>query len=98
KQLNIKTHQLTQLYFQKTQNHNTLKHQLHHFQIHLHTLTTQQTQIKNHHEQFQFQKNDRYTSHKTPQTFSEKQTHLQTIKPSLKPLQDQIQPYTKLSK
>lgn len=49
-------------------------------------LTTQETQIKNDHEEFEFEKNDGYTSDKSRQTLSEKETHLESIKASLKRL------------
>lgn len=60
--------------------------------------TTQETQIKNDHEEFEFEKNDGYTSDKSRQTLSEKETHLESIKASLKRLEDEIERYTKLSK
>ena len=44
------------LYFEKSQKHNTLKEQVHHFEMELDRLTTQETQIKNDHEEFEFEK------------------------------------------
>ena len=40
----------------KSQKHNTLKEQVHHFEMELDRLTTQETQIKNDHEEFEFEK------------------------------------------
>lgn len=34
---------------------------MHHFEMELDRLTTQETQIKNDHEEFEFEKNDGYT-------------------------------------
>lgn len=98
KELKIKSDQLSELYFEKSQKHNTLKEQVHHFEMELDRLTTQETQIKNDHEEFEFEKNDGYTSDKSRQTLSEKETHLESIKASLKRLEDEIERYTKLSK
>lgn len=46
KELKIKSDQLSELYFEKSQKHNTLKEQVHHFEMELDRLTTQETQIK----------------------------------------------------
>lgn len=73
KELKIKSDQLSELYFEKSQKHNTLKEQVHHFEMELDRLTTQETQIKNDHEEFEFEKNDGYTSDKSRQTLSEKE-------------------------
>ncbi len=56
KELKIKSDQLSELYFEKSQKHNTLKEQVHHFEMELDRLTTQETQIKNDHEEFEFEK------------------------------------------
>ena len=60
-------------------------------------LTTQETQIKMIMKNSNL-KNDGYTSDKSRQTLSEKETHLESIKASLKRLEDEIERYTKLSK
>lgn len=61
-------------------------------------LTTQETQIKNDHEEFEFEKMMVIRVTKSRQTLSEKETHLESIKASLKRLEDEIERYTKLSK
>ena len=55
----------------KSQKHNTLKEQVHHFEMELDRLTTQETQIKMIMKNSNL-KNDGYTSDKSRQTLSEK--------------------------
>ncbi|GJF53261.1 chromosome segregation protein SMC [Staphylococcus argenteus] len=98
KDLKTKSDQLSEQYFEKSQKHNVLKEQVHHLEMELDRLTTQETQIKNDHEEFEFEKNDGYTSDKSRQTLSEKEAQLESIKVSLKRLEDEIERYTKLSK
>lgn len=98
KDLKAKSDQLSEQYFERSQKHNVLKEQVHHLEMELDRLTTQETQIKNDHEEFEFEKNDGYTSDKSRQTLSEKEAQLENIKVSLKRLEDEIERYTKLSK
>ena len=97
KELKIKSDQLSELYFEKSQKHNTLKEQVHHFEMELDRLTTQETQIKNDHEEFEFEKMMVIRVTKVDKLLSEK-THLESIKASLKRLEDEIERYTKLLK
>ncbi len=80
KELKIKSDQLSELYFEKSQKHNTLKEQSASFEMELDRLTTQETQIKNDHEEFEFEKNDGYTSDKSRQTLSEKRNSFKVLK------------------
>ncbi|CDR24282.1 chromosome segregation protein SMC [Staphylococcus schweitzeri] len=98
KDFKAKSDQLSEQYFERSQKHNVLKEQVHHLEMELDRLTTQETQIKNDHEEFEFEKNDGYTSDKSRQTLSEKEAQLENIKVSLKRLEDEIERYTKLSK
>lgn len=98
KDLKAKSDQLSEQYFERSQKHNVLKEQVHHLEMELDRLTTQEIQIKNDHEEFEFEKNDGYTSDKSRQTLSEKEAQLENIKVSLKRLEDEIERYTKLSK
>ncbi|WP_186309715.1 hypothetical protein, partial [Staphylococcus epidermidis] len=79
KQQKTQAQQLTEQYFTATHHYNNLKQQLHHHQLQLHTLKTQQPHLKNQHQDFQFQKNHGYQTHKTKQTLKQNQNHLTHI-------------------
>src|SRR5699024_1722161 len=89
---------LSNTYFDTSQSYNTIKQNVHKFDLELDRLRKQETHIKNEHEEFEFEKNDGYQSETSKQTLNEKKAQLATIQTQLQKLEEDINIYTKLSK
>ncbi|RIM55823.1 chromosome segregation protein SMC [Staphylococcus capitis] len=98
KELKDKSEQLSEQYFDASQQYNTLKEKVHHHELELDRLKTQETHLKNEHEEFEFEKNDGYQSDKSKETLTQKQTRLSEIQQQLTELESEIERYTQLSK
>ncbi|MFW3543194.1 chromosome segregation protein SMC [Staphylococcus caprae] len=93
-----KAEKLSEQYFDASQQYNTLKEKVHHHELELDRLRTQETHLKNEHEEFEFEKNDGYQSDKSKETLTQKQTRLSEIQQQLSELESDIERYTQLSK
>ncbi|OAN25439.1 chromosome segregation protein SMC [Staphylococcus capitis] len=93
-----KAEQLSEQYFEASQQYNTLKEKVHHHELELDRLKTQETHLKNEHEEFEFEKNDGYQSDKSKETLTQKQARLSEIQQQLTELESEIERYTQLSK
>lgn len=93
-----KTEQLSEQYFEASQQYNTLKERVHNHELELDRLRTQETHLKNEHEEFEFEKNDGYQSDKSKETLTHKQSRLSEIHQQLNELESDIERYTQLSK
>ncbi|MFW2432018.1 chromosome segregation protein SMC [Staphylococcus cohnii] len=89
---------LSNTYFDTSQNYNTIKQNVHEFDLELDRLRKQETHLKNEHEEFEFEKNDGYQSETSKQTLNDKKEQLATIQAQLQKLEEDINIYTKLSK
>ncbi|PTG42772.1 chromosome segregation protein SMC [Staphylococcus cohnii] len=89
---------LSNTYFDTSQSYNTIKQNVHKFDLELDRLRKQETHLKNEHEEFEFEKNDGYQSETSKQTLNEKKAQLATIQTQLQKLEEDINIYTKLSK
>lgn len=89
---------LSNTYFDTSQNYNTIKQNVHEFDLELDRLRKQETHLKNEHEEFEFEKNDGYQSETSKQTLNDKKEQLATIQAQLQTLEEDINIYTKLSK
>ncbi|MFH4935221.1 chromosome segregation protein SMC [Staphylococcus cohnii] len=89
---------LSNTYFDTSQNYNTIKQNVHEFDLELDRLRKQETHLKNEHEEFEFEKNDGYQSETSKQTLNDKKEQLATIQAQLQKLEKDINIYTKLSK
>ena len=98
KELKDKSEQLSEQYFDASQQYNTLKEKVHHHELELDRLKTQETHLKNEHEEFEFEKNDGYQSDKSKETLTQKQARLSEIQQQLTELESEIERYTQLSK
>lgn len=98
KELKDKSEQLSEQYFDASQQYNTLKEKVHHHELELDRLKTQETHLKNEHEEFEFEKNDGYQSDKSKETLTQKQVRLSEIQQQLTELESEIERYTQLSK
>ncbi|MBO1199266.1 chromosome segregation protein SMC [Staphylococcus simiae] len=98
KEIKEQSDELSEQYFDKSQTYNVLKEQAHQYELDLDRLKTQETQIKNEHEEFEFEKNDGYASEKSKQTLTDKEQQLANIQQQLKYLEEEIERYTQLSK
>lgn len=98
KELKDKAEQLSEQYFEASQQYNTLKEKVHHHELELDRLKTQETHLKNEHEEFEFEKNDGYQSDKSKETLTQKQARLSEIQQQLTELESEIERYTQLSK
>ncbi|WP_367122754.1 chromosome segregation protein SMC [Staphylococcus capitis subsp. urealyticus] len=98
KELKDKSEQLSEQYFDASQQYNTLKEKVHHHELELDRLKTQETHLKNEHEEFEFEKNDGYQSDKSKETLTQKQARLSEIQQQLAELESEIERYTQLSK
>lgn len=98
KEQKTQAEQLSEQYFSASQQYNNLKEQVHHHELELDRLKTQEAHLKNEHEEFEFEKNDGYQSDKSKETLKEKQNHLTEIQQQLKQLESDIERYTQLSK
>lgn len=93
-----KAEQLSEQYFEASQQYNTLKEKVHHHELELDRLKTQETHLKNEHEEFEFEKNDGYQSDKSKETLTQKQARLSEIQQQLTELESEIERYIQLSK
>ncbi|MCE5089507.1 chromosome segregation protein SMC [Staphylococcus devriesei] len=93
-----KVEQMSEEYFTLSQQYNEVKETSHNEALQLDRLKTQETHIKDEHEEFEFEKNDGYQSDHSRTTLTEKQERLSSIKEQLKQLEDDIERYTQLSK
>lgn len=89
---------LSNTYFDTSQSYNTIKQNVHKFDLELDRLRKQETHLKNEHEEFEFEKNDGYQSETSKQTLNDKKAQLATIQAQLQKLEEDINIYTKLSK
>ncbi|MES3705840.1 chromosome segregation protein SMC [Staphylococcus ureilyticus] len=89
---------LSNTYFDTSQSYNTIKQNVHKFDLELDRLRKQETHLKNEHEEFEFEKNDGYQSETSKQTLNDKKAQLATIQTQLQKLEEDINIYTKLSK
>ncbi|GEQ02282.1 chromosome segregation protein SMC [Staphylococcus ureilyticus] len=89
---------LSNNYFDTSQSYNTIKQNVHKFDLELDRLRKQETHLKNEHEEFEFEKNDGYQSETSKQTLNDKKAQLATIQAQLQKLEEDINIYTKLSK
>src|SRR5699024_9160329 len=67
---------LSNTYFDTSQSYNTIKQNVHKFDLELDRLRKQETHLKNEHEEFEFEKNDGYQSETSKQTLNEKKAQL----------------------
>ncbi|MGA4513873.1 chromosome segregation protein SMC [Staphylococcus caledonicus] len=93
-----KVEKMSESYFTLSQQYNEVKETSHNEALQLDRLKTQETHIKDEHEEFEFEKNDGYQSEQSRITLTEKQNRLSTIKEQLKQLEEDIERYTQLSK
>lgn len=90
--------QISENYFETSQQYNSAKQRLHDFELELDRLRKSEAHLKDEHEEFEFEKNDGYQSETSKQTLTEKKQILDQIKAQLLKLEEDINLYTKLSK
>lgn len=90
--------QISENYFETSQQYNSAKQRLHDFELELDRLRKSEAHLKDEHEEFEFEKNDGYQSETSKQTLTEKKQRLDQIKAQLLKLEEDINLYTKLSK
>lgn len=90
--------QISENYFETSQQYNSAKQRLHDFELELDRLRKSEAHLKDEHEEFEFEKNDGYQSEASKQTLTEKKQRLDQIKAQLLKLEENINLYTKLSK
>ncbi|SUM77936.1 chromosome segregation SMC protein [Staphylococcus saprophyticus] len=90
--------QISENYFETSQQYNSVKQRLHDFELELDRLRKSEAHLKDEHEEFEFEKNDGYQSETSKQTLTEKKQILDQIKAQLLKLEEDINLYTKLSK
>lgn len=90
--------QISENYFETSQQYNFAKQRLHDFELELDRLRKSEAHLKDEHEEFEFEKNDGYQSETSKQTLTEKKQRLDQIKAQLLKLEEDINLYTKLSK
>ncbi len=90
--------QISENYFETSQQYNSAKQRLHDFELELDRLRKSEAHLKDEHEEFEFEKNDGYQSEASKQTLTEKKQRLDQIKAQLLKLEEDINLYTKLSK
>ncbi|NWK84326.1 chromosome segregation protein SMC [Staphylococcus sp. GSSP0090] len=90
--------QISENYFETSQQYNAAKQKLHDFELELDRLRKNEAHLKDEHEEFEFEKNDGYQSETSKQTLAEKKQRLEQIKAELLKLEEDINLYTKLSK
>lgn len=90
--------QISENYFETSQQYNSAKQRLHDFELELDRLRKSEAHLKDEHEEFEFEKNDGYQSETSKQTLTKKKQRLDQIKAQLLKLEEDINLYTKLSK
>lgn len=90
--------QISENYFETSQQYNSAKQRLHDFELELDRLRKSEAHLKDEHEEFEFEKNDGYQSEASKLTLTEKKQRLDQIKAQLLKLEENINLYTKLSK
>lgn len=90
--------QISENYFETSQQYNSAKQRLHDFELELDRLRKSEAHLKDEYEEFEFEKNDGYQSETSKQTLTEKKQILDQIKAQLLKLEEDINLYTKLSK
>ena len=97
-EMNDQANQLSEDYLSSSQRYNEIKQHKHELSLELDRLRTNEAQIKDDHEEFQFEKNDGYESAKSKATLNEKQQQLSEIKERLAQLEKDIERLTELNK
>ena len=97
-EMNDQANQLSEDYLSSSQRYNEIKQHKHELSLELDRLRTNEAQIKDDHEEFQFEKNDGYESTKSKATLNEKQQQLFEIKERLAQLEKDIERLTELNK
>ncbi|PNZ89499.1 chromosome segregation protein SMC [Staphylococcus pettenkoferi] len=97
-EMNDQANQLSEDYLSSSQRYNEIKQHKHELSLELDRLHTNEAQIKDDHEEFQFEKNDGYESAKSKATLNEKQQQLSEIKERLAQLEKDIERLTELNK
>ncbi|WP_251943075.1 chromosome segregation protein SMC [Staphylococcus sp. Marseille-Q5304] len=89
---------LSERYFETSQSLNTLKQSVRNEEFEIERLKKSEMELKETHEEFEFELNDGYQSETSKQTLAEKQQRLTEIKDALKQYEEEINRYTQLSK